>query len=257
MAGPTLHRSSAGGNAPSPPLPARRAAVWLRLTVVAALSVAPIVGCGGSAEHDAAGDGAVQDPGAASGGGTEEEATDALSGYSIEPPPDVSAVVVPRADGSAAVSMPASPGGIHLVYFGYTACPDVCPTTMSDVRRALGTLDEQDRAKVSVSMVTIDPDRDQGDGFTDYVSRFIADGAALRTDDPAALRAAAEAFGADYEVVTDTEGEVEVSHTGDLYAVDDQGRVILQWPFGTSHESLARDLSSLLASGGRTGSGST
>jgi protein SCO1/2 len=123
---------------------------------------------------------------------------------------------------------------------------------MSDLRRALSTLEDEERSRVAISMVTIDPARDQGAGFANYVSRFIADGAALRTEDPAALRAAADAFGADYEVATNAEGEVEVSHTGELYAVNDQGQVILQWPFGTGHESLARDLQSLLAESGRT-----
>ena len=260
MAGLTLHRSSTHGvvssGATSPPRPGRATATFRLLLSVVALSAVPIVGCGGSTKEDASGD-AAEESGAASAAGGEEEGADALSGYAVDPAPDVSAVVVPKADGSASVAMPARAGGIHVVYFGYTACPDVCPTTMSDLRRALATLDAQDRSKVSVSMVTIDPARDRGAGFTEYVSRFIADGSALRTDDPVALRAAADAFGADYEVVTDAEGEVEVSHTGDLYAVNDQGQVILQWPFGTSHESLARDLRSLLASGGHTGSGST
>jgi protein SCO1/2 len=217
------------------------------LASVLVVSLGSVLACGSSEDADTAG--ASSQSGGSSEGDESDEAAP-LSGYTVEPAPDVSTVVVPKADGSAAVAMPATAGGIHLVYFGYTACPDVCPTTMSDLRRALSTLDEQDRADVSVSMVTIDPARDQGAGFANYVSRFIADGAALRTEDPAALRAAADAFGADYEVATNAEGEVEVSHTGELYAVNDQGRVVLQWPFGTDHQSLARDLQSLLAVSG-------
>ncbi|MEZ5267755.1 MAG: hypothetical protein R2789_04015 [Microthrixaceae bacterium] len=48
-------------------------------------------------------------------------------------------------------------------------------------------------------------------------------------------------------MTTNEEGEIEVSHTGELYAVDDTGTVVMQWPFGTSYESLTRDLRSLLA----------
>ena len=80
-----------------------------------------------------------------------------------------------------------------------------------------------------------------------YVTNFVDDGLALRTDDDAALRTVTDAFGADYEVTTDDDGDIEVSHTGELYAVDDAGTVVMQWPFGTSYESLARDLRSLLA----------
>jgi protein SCO1/2 len=218
------------------------------LATVLIVASAPLLACGSSD------DAATTDPGAdtaraGSGDGRTDEAPP-FSGYTIEPAPDVSAVVVPKADGSGEVAMAAPAGGLHLVYFGYTACPDVCPTTMSDLRRALSTLEQSERSQVAVSMVTIDPARDQGAGFANYVSRFIADGAALRTDDPAALRGAADAFGADYEVTTNDEGEVEVSHTGELYAVNDQGQVVLRWPFGTDHESLARDLQSLLAVSG-------
>ena len=84
-----------------------------------------------------------------------------------------------------------------------------------------------------------------------YVSNFVDDGVALRTDDDAALRAATDAFGANYEVSTNADGDVEVAHTGELYAVDDSGTVVMQWPFGTSYESLARDLRSLLGEAGQ------
>ena len=76
---------------------------------------------------------------------------------------------------------------------------------------------------------------------------FVEDGIALRTEDPDQLRAAADAFGADYEVSTNDEGEIEVSHTGELYAVDQNGTVVMQWPFGTDFESTTRDIRSLLA----------
>ena len=54
------------------------------------------------------------------------------------------------------------------------------------------------------------------------------------------------AFGAQYEVRTADDGEVEVSHSADLYVVDDAGDIVLQWPFGTSSADIAADLSTLL-----------
>ena len=78
------------------------------------------------------------------------------------------------------------------------------------------------------------------------MTNFVEDGQALRTEDDTVLRSAADAFGANYNVETNAEGDVEVSHTGELYAVDDSGTVVMQWPFGTTYESLARDLRSLL-----------
>ena len=143
--------------------------------------------------------------------------------------------------------MVARPDGLALVYFGYTYCPDVCPTTMSDLRRALGELPDGEADRVDVAMVTIDPARDSAEVLEGYVGNFIADATALRTDDPELLRSAADAFGADYAVEQTPDGEFEVSHTGEVYAVDDSGTVVMQWPFGTGSESLARDLESLLS----------
>lgn len=174
----------------------------------------------------------------------------------VDPPNEVAGIVLPIADASGADKSPAvtegfdmsaAPGGMNLVYFGYTFCPDVCPTTMSAVRKVLAALPEGDAARIRVAMVTVDPSRDTARILTDYVANFVDEGIALRTDDDSRLRAAADAFGADYEVLTNDEGDIEVSHTGELYAVDDSGAVVMQWPFGTSHESITRDIRSLLA----------
>ena len=175
------------------------------------------------------------------------DGVDTYSGYVVDPPVDVSGVTLPVADGSGEFQMVAEPGGLQLIYYGYTFCPDVCPTTMSDVRHTLADLPADEAERIEVAMVTIDPARDSPEVITDYVHNFVPDGTALRTADDAQLRAAADAIGANYEVTTNEEGEIEVSHTGELYAVDDTGTVVMQWPFGTSYESLTRDLRSLLA----------
>lgn len=175
-----------------------------------------------------------------------EAGPDTYSGYVADPPVDVSEVVLTTTDGDN-FDMAAEPGGINLVYFGYTYCPDVCPTTMSAVRTALEELPGEEADGVQVAMVTIDPDRDTPEVIDGYVTNFVDDGIALRTEDRELLRSAADAFGADYEVTMNDDGEVEVSHTGDLYAVDDTGTLVMQWPFGTDRESISRDLRSLIS----------
>lgn len=212
----------------------RGAAAALRwVAVVATGLVVLATGCGSSGSDRSDADGA-DDP-------------DTYSGYTVDPPVVVEGVSLPVADGSGDWQMKAQPGELNLVFFGYTSCPDVCPTTMADVRTVLESLPADEAARVSVAMTTIDPGRDGPEVITDYVHNFVADGTALRTDDDTQLRAATEAIGADYEVSTNAEGEVEVSHTGELYAIDDTGTVVMQWPFGTSAESLERDVKSLLA----------
>jgi protein SCO1/2 len=192
--------------------------------------------------------GSDDDPGAAATTSVVEGAdeSETYSGYVVDPPVKVDEVVLPVADGSGNFPMVAEPGDLEVVYFGYTFCPDVCPTTMADLRKALAELPEDEASRIGVAMVTIDPARDTSEVLEGYVANFIDDGVALRTDDDTVLRSAADAFGANYEVTTGADGEVEVSHTAELYAVDDTGTVVMQWPFGTSYESLARDLRSLL-----------
>jgi len=138
-------------------------------------------------------------------------------------------------------------GKYQLIYFGYTFCPDVCPTTMAYVKKALSSLPSEDRDRVKVVMVTIDPARDTAAKLTDYLKAFVPDGAAVRTDDQTLLRSATGAFGADYKVTTAADGTIEVSHTGEVYVVDDTGTVVLAWPFGTTPKDIHADLARLLA----------
>lgn len=171
-----------------------------------------------------------------------------LTGYVRTPLPAVGEVSLPDASaGGADFAMRAEPGGILVVYFGYTSCPDVCPTTLSGLRAALADLGD-DAGKVSVAMVTVDPGRDTPDVITGYVQSFVPGAHALRTDDDARLQTAAAAFGAAYDV-TISGDEYEVVHTPHLYAVDAAGNLRVTWPFGTEPNAIAADLRILLRSG--------
>lgn len=169
-----------------------------------------------------------------------------IRGIQRTPQPDVGQTSLPDVS-AAGVELPfvAPEGGLLLVYFGYTHCPDVCPTTLADVRSALGDLGD-DADRVDLAMATIDPDRDTSDVLTPYVQSFVPDAHALRTTDDDQLRAAADLFGVTYDVAEGDDGEVEVTHSGFLYAVDEQGRLVVSWAFGTPAEDVAHDLELLL-----------
>jgi protein SCO1 len=171
-----------------------------------------------------------------------------LSGYERDPAPVVGDYELPDlSNGGEPFALRAEPGELLVVYFGYTNCPDFCPTTLSDVRLARRELD--DPSSVDVAMITIDPDRDLPI-LAEYLGGFFPDdGHALGTDDPALLASVAAPFGTSYDVVTNADGEVEVGHRTDLYAVDDQGRLALTWPFGVSKDALAADFALLLDGG--------
>ncbi|MBI4935791.1 MAG: SCO family protein [Actinobacteria bacterium] len=171
-----------------------------------------------------------------------------VSGYQLDPPPQVGALSLPDASAeNADVAFTAADGEFLVVYFGYTQCPDVCPTTLNEVKKALKAIGD-DAEKVDVGMITIDPDRDDGELLTNYVQSFVPGAHAWRTDDDALLEQVATTFGASYSVTTNAEGAIEVSHSGNLYVVDPAGTVVLQWPFGLQADAIATDLEILLGS---------
>lgn len=173
-------------------------------------------------------------------GGADERT---YKGIVLDPAPEVGALSLPDAARDGVETALRGPeDGLMLAYFGFTHCPDVCPTTLADVKGILADLPEDDRGRVDVAMITIDPARDTAEVLPQYVAFFAPDGHALRTDDDERLRAVTEAFGASYSVRPGDDGAPEVSHTAALYAIDPDGRVLVQWPFGTTRDVIAADL---------------
>jgi protein SCO1/2 len=172
-----------------------------------------------------------------------------LAGYVRDPAPQVDEVALPDVSrGGEPTELRADDGRLLVVYFGYTNCPDICPTTLADLRAALARMDPEQAGLVDLAMVTVDPARDT-DTLAAYVQSFVDGAHALATDDDALLQQAAGPFGVTYAVTTGAGGEVEVAHSTQLYAVDDQGRLAITWPFGTTAEDLAGDLEQLLEAG--------
>lgn len=171
----------------------------------------------------------------------------ALAGIVRDPAPVVDATSVPSLTNPGSdVVFRAEPGEFSAVYFGYTNCPDVCPTTMADWAVTLRRLPEDLVTRVGTVMVTVDPDRDN-ELLPGYIASFVVDAVAAGTTDAERLAAAAEPFGASYDVTTADDGDIEVSHSGFLYLVDDQGRLVVTWPFGTSSKEMAADVEQLFA----------
>ncbi len=171
----------------------------------------------------------------------------ALAGIVRDPAPVVDDTTVPSLTNPGTdVVFRAEPGEFDAVYFGYTNCPDVCPTTMADWAITLRRLPEDLAARVGTVMVTVDPDRDN-ELLPGYIESFVADAEAAGTTDADLLAAAAEPFGVSYDVTTNDDGEIEVSHSGFLYLVDDEGNLVVTWPFGTSSSEMAADVEQLFA----------
>jgi protein SCO1/2 len=173
----------------------------------------------------------------------------AYAGMVRDPAPRVDGTTLPDAESGDPFRFRAGRRGVLLVYFGYTQCPDVCPTTMSDVRVGLAGLSASERNRVRVAMITVDPRRDTPAVLTHYVHAFFPRGLALRTTDPRRLTAVARSFGAAYRVTRQKDGTVDVMHSAFVYAVDANGRSRLQWAFGTPAASYRKDIRRLLREG--------
>ena len=169
------------------------------------------------------------------------------NGIRRDPPPPMSTETLPSMTTPGEnVSFTPEDGRLQVVYFGFTSCPDVCPTTMSDLSVALRRLGD-DADRVDGTLVSVDPDRDR-DNIAAYVEAFVPSGVAALSDDEELLERVAEPFGASWEVRTLDDGTVEVDHTAFLYVVDHTGRLALTWPFGLSADLIAADLERLLDS---------
>jgi len=134
-------------------------------------------------------------------------------------------------------------GKVVLLFFGYTFCPDVCPTTMGEAAAALKLLGK-DADRVQVLFATLDPERDTQELLSKYVPGFDARFVGLRGD-----RAATDATVKEFRLFASRVGEGDsytLDHTAGSYLYDAGGRVRLFAAYGVGPQKLAADLKALL-----------
>ena len=131
-------------------------------------------------------------------------------------------------------------GKPFLVFFGFTHCPDVCPTALfeiSEIMRALGP----DAEKTRALFITVDPERDTPSVMKDYLSSFDPHVIGL-TGEPAALASVAKAYRVYYKKVPLDQGGYTMDHTAIVYLMDKQGRFVAPFSLKRSTEAAAADL---------------
>jgi protein SCO1/2 len=157
-------------------------------------------------------------------------------------------LALPDADGKAR-DLAEFKGKVVVVFFGYTQCPDVCPSTMAElaqVKKTLGAAGD----RVQGIFVTVDPERDTPQVLKAYLGSFDPSFVALRGT-LEQTKAVAKEFKVFYaKVPGKTEGSYTVDHTAGSYVLDATGRVRLFVRYGTGADALAADLKMLLAAGG-------
>jgi protein SCO1 len=135
------------------------------------------------------------------------------------------------------------PGRILAVFFGFTACPDVCPLTLSHLSRAFQEMGE-DGEGVQVLLITVDPERDTPERLAQYLELFHPSFLGL-TGTEEEIREVADAFGAFFVKVGEGD-QYTVDHTARTYIIDTQGRIPLTFPITATPDEMARDLTRLL-----------
>jgi protein SCO1/2 len=137
-------------------------------------------------------------------------------------------------------------GKVVVMFFGYTQCPDVCPTTLTEMQQVMTLMGPQSD-KVQVLFVTVDPERDTAAILKQYVPSFDPSFLGLRPADEAALEKVTKDFKIYYKKVAGTSpGSYTMDHTAGSYAFDPQGRLRLYIKHAQGPETLAHDLKELL-----------
>lgn len=136
-------------------------------------------------------------------------------------------------------------GNIVLLFFGFTHCPDICPTTLNDFRQIKKELGDNAQ-QVKFVFITVDPERDNMETVGEYVSIFDPSIIGLTAEEKA-LQPVWDAYGIYHKKrEVDSAAEYVVDHTARVYVVDREGNLRLTFPQGMPPEAMADDVAHLL-----------
>lgn len=162
----------------------------------------------------------------------------------VEPYPIAPEIQLSRANGEV-FRLSDMRGRVVAIFFGYTSCPDICPTTMAELNQAMGRLgDRSDR--VQVLFVTVDPERDTPQRVQEYVDHFNPAFIGLSGSE-AELAKVWSDYGVFREIVKGISAAgYLVDHTARVTVIDQQGNLRISFPFDASVEDIVHDLNLLI-----------
>ena len=135
------------------------------------------------------------------------------------------------------VSLSDFSGKVTLIFFGFVNCPDVCPTTMLELKNVYRALSESERSRVQVLMISVDPDRDKPDLLGKYI-RFFDPSFIGLTGSAEQIAETAKKYGVFYQksqIKSST--EYNVDHTATVFALDGKGQLRLIYGNGKAKET--------------------
>ena len=176
-----------------------------------------------------------------------KSAADSFSGAVLPKPYRVPAAPLADTEGSSFSLAVSTDRAMTLVFFGYTHCPDECPTTMATLASAILQLDAADRARVQVVFVTTDPARDTGPVIRHWLDRFDPSFVGLTGPLPRVVHVA-ETMGVPVEKGRRLpSGGYEVTHGTQVLALDGHDTVPVVWTLGATAPEFAHDIHQLLS----------
>ena len=134
-------------------------------------------------------------------------------------------------------------GKVVLLYFGYTYCPDVCPTSLAATAAGLNQLKPEELARVATLFVSVDPERDTPERLKEY-ARFFHPSIVGMTGTPAEVAAAAKRYGVFYarQKVETAGGGYVVDHTSETYVIAPDGRLAGKLPHAAPPEQVVAEI---------------
>ena len=168
------------------------------------------------------------------------------NGMAYQPPRELEGITLTDTNGEE-LSLRDLQGKPVLLYFGYTYCPDFCPATLTDFQRVKQDLGE-DGDDVAYVMVTVDPARDTTERMKEYLEFFDPAFIGL-TGSADEVTTAKQAFGItsiDQEATPEADGFYFVDHSTQTYLLNQDGDLILEYPWGTQADAITEDVAHLL-----------
>ncbi len=142
------------------------------------------------------------------------------------------------------VSLTSMRGKVVLLYFGFTYCPEMCPTELLHFQQLLAQLPPETRARVQPVFVSVDPKRDTPEVLEPYVGHF-GQGILALTGSEEELRQVAGQYGAQFRYVP-TGSSYTVDHTVNTFVIDPQGKLVRVIPYGTPVKDMLTYVNQLL-----------
>lgn len=132
-----------------------------------------------------------------------------------------------------------------LVYFGYTFCPDICPTTLGEITSVMETLGAKG-SQLQPLFISLDPKRDTAEVLRDYLRSFDAEILGLTGTDEQVARTASAFSVAFFKMPGDTSSEYTIAHSGFVYVVGPEGGLVTRFPADADAERMVATLRALL-----------